>query len=246
MEVFTSDRNLERFLQIKNTYLNQITNVFQHSAKIDGIVESDNLVKDLELFSLGALKKRSFIVSGISGAGKTTFGNIAQENGYIKIPGVTTRKPRPEENNNDYIFVDENIFMDWVEKKEIIIHRKINGVWHGILRDSVEKFSNSSELFFMDRGVACAIDLYRLSGSNAGINLIYLFAPSIEELYRRIKNREESRCEKFVGMSDEEILCRFEEEVVDISKTLLVNYLYFVNDKISRIEKLFKNLPNSN
>src|SRR3989338_3713370 len=77
------------------------------------------------------IRNSFYIISGISGSGKTSLGLRLEGRGFRKIPNTVTRPRRPEERENDCIFVDEAEFLRlWGSEKFATVCRT-NGMWHG-------------------------------------------------------------------------------------------------------------------
>ena len=81
------------------------------------------------------------VLSSPSGAGKTTLARrlIDADRGISMSVSVTTRKPRPgEENGRDYIFVDEAAFKRMAEGGELLEWARVFDHYYGTPRAPVE------------------------------------------------------------------------------------------------------------
>ena len=81
------------------------------------------------------------VLSSPSGAGKTTLAGrlIDADRGISMSVSVTTRKPRPgEENGRDYIFVDEAAFKHMAEGGELLEWARVFDHYYGTPRAPVE------------------------------------------------------------------------------------------------------------
>jgi len=131
-----------------------------------------------------------YVVSGPSGAGKTT---LCKE--LIKlIPDLsfsisyTTRPPRRnEKSGKDYFFVTPEIFEKMIDKGEFAEWAEIYGNLYGTTRSSIEKARNKGHDLIFDidsQGAQQLKRTYPLAIS------IFLLPPSVSELERRLCNRK--------------------------------------------------------
>ena len=79
------------------------------------------------------------ILSSPSGAGKTTLVKKLSEKDNFEISiSHTTRKPRPNENQNeDYFFVDELEFKRLIKSEEFLEYAKVFNNFYGTTRTPV-------------------------------------------------------------------------------------------------------------
>ena len=91
-----------------------------------------------------------FIISAPSGAGKSSLieGLIAKDTAIKKSISVTTRKPRPgEQNGQHYFFTTEADFQVRLEDGEFLEHALVHGNWYGTSKALVEKeLENQNDL----------------------------------------------------------------------------------------------------
>ena len=83
-----------------------------------------------------------FIISAPSGAGKSSLieGLIAKDTAIKKSISVTTRKPRPgEQNGQHYFFTTEADFQVRLEDGEFLEYALVHGNWYGTSKALVEK-----------------------------------------------------------------------------------------------------------
>ena len=83
-----------------------------------------------------------FIISAPSGAGKSSLieGLIAKDTAIKKSISVTTRKPRPgEQNGQHYFFTTEADFQIRLEDGEFLEYALVHGNWYGTSKALVEK-----------------------------------------------------------------------------------------------------------
>ena len=83
-----------------------------------------------------------FIISAPSGTGKSSLieGLIAKDTAIKKSISITTRKPRPgEQNGQHYFFTTEADFQVRLEDGEFLEHALVHGNWYGTSKALVEK-----------------------------------------------------------------------------------------------------------
>ncbi len=137
-----------------------------------------------------------FIVSGPSGAGKTTLINKAR--GQLEPIGIrlyfsishTTRKPRGGETEGvNYYFVSREEFLDMVGRGEFLEHAHVHERLYGTSKKEVQDRLNRGEDVILDidyqgaRQIASDPDL-----SARSLN-VFIFPPSFEVLEKRLKER---------------------------------------------------------
>ncbi len=215
-------RFLSNCLNVKNKSISD--------AKLPYLLENKTFLK---------LKPKScWIISAISGAGKTTISKQLVSVKFIKLPNVTTRLKRSEEKDGDYIFINKSKFLSWNHKNLLFHPHKRNGVWQAILKKDIEKLKKGKTLFYLDKSVASSIILEKSLPKKVEFTFLYLLAPTFKELLKRILKRESLRRKKEKRLNEEDILKRFKEEINDMRKSINLPYVYIVNDSLSRVRKL--------
>lgn len=220
--------------------LQKITN----SLKIKEQASKEELLYLLENNTLPRLKQNSlWIISAISGSGKTTILKQLASVGFCKLPNVTTRAQRAEETENDYVFVDKKTFLAWKLNNLLFHPHKRNGVLHAILKTDIQKLKNKDSFFYLDKSVAASLKLKEALPNNIKFTFLYVLTPTFKELYARITKRENLRKingEKY--LSKKEIFNRFKEEINDMKKSPKLPYIYIVNDSLNRVRKLLNKI----
>jgi guanylate kinase len=140
------------------------------------------------------------IISGPSGAGKGTLVAAARD----RVPSVwvsvsaTTRAPRPGETEGDhYFFLDPEEFERRLSAGEFLEHAEVHGNLYGTLRSKVEEKLEEGRVVILEIEPQGAAQV-RAVWPDA--HLVFVIAPSKEELVRRIKQRG--------AESDEDIMVR--------------------------------------
>ena len=93
------------------------------------------------------------IISGPSGAGKTTMSNALIEAVPDTMVAIshTTRKPRPGEiSGEDYFFVNKAEFQDMVNRGEMLEHAEVYDHLYGTSRKSIEKSFSEGKNIILD------------------------------------------------------------------------------------------------
>ena len=130
-----------------------------------------------------------FIISAPSGAGKSSLieGLIAKDTAIKKSISVTTRKPRPgEQNGQHYFFTTEADFQVRLEDGEFLEHALVHGNWYGTSKALVEKeLENQNDLILeIDyQGAQVIRNQYPTSIS------IFILPPTKAALRSRLENR---------------------------------------------------------
>lgn len=130
-----------------------------------------------------------FVVSGPSGAGKTTLYKkaISVLPHLMHSVSYTTRSPRVGEvNGRDYTFINREEFMTMIHKKEFAEWAEIHGELYGTARKRLEEIMNSGVDAILDIDVQGAMQLKeKLPG---GV-FIFILPPSLEILRERLEQR---------------------------------------------------------
>jgi guanylate kinase len=130
-----------------------------------------------------------FVVSGPSGAGKTTLYKkaISVLPHLMHSVSYTTRSPRAGEvNGRDYTFINREEFMTMIHKKEFAEWAEIHGELYGTARKRLEEIMNSGVDAILDIDVQGAMQLKeKLPG---GV-YIFILPPSLEILRERLEQR---------------------------------------------------------
>lgn len=137
-----------------------------------------------------------FIVSGPSGAGKTTLINRARE--QLKPIGVrlyfsvshTTRKARAgEQEGVNYYYVSEEGFTSMAERGEFLEYAHVHAHRYGTSRAEVLGRMNRGEDVILDIDYQGARQIAEDPGLKQRSLNIFIFPPSIEALERRLRDR---------------------------------------------------------
>ena len=159
------------------------------------------------------------ILSSPSGAGKTTLVKKLSEKKNFEISiSHTTRKPRPNENQNeDYFFVKEHEFKRLIKNEEFLEYAKVFSNFYGTTRSPVINKLNEGKnvLFDIDWQGADQIKNKKL---DYRLITFFILPPSKEILFERLSKRHLG--DKLVA---QERMSQFERDVLH-----WINYDYVV------------------
>ncbi|HEM55878.1 MAG: guanylate kinase [Thermodesulfobacterium geofontis] len=129
------------------------------------------------------------VITGPSGAGKTSLLKyLPSENFYFSV-SHTTRPPRKDEiDGRDYYFVSEDKFLEMIKKDEFLEWVEIFGTYYGTAKSEIEKAFSQGKHLVLDIEVIGATRMKSYFGNSAVF--IFVLPPSIEEIERRLRKRE--------------------------------------------------------
>ena len=175
------------------------------------------------------------ILSSPSGAGKSTLAKrlMAWDPSLKFSVSATTRAARKGEvDKQDYYFVSEAEFREWVKDGEMLEHAHVFGNNYGSPKSPVEKAINAGRdvLFDIDWQGAQQI---RTSALGSHTLSIFILPPSIPELRRRLISRGQD--------NDETIAKRMRKSWDEISHWDGYDYV-LVNDELTETEEKLKTI----
>ncbi|HED08624.1 MAG TPA: guanylate kinase [Ignavibacteria bacterium] len=176
------------------------------------------------------LKKGKLIaVSAPSGTGKTTIIRRVLKSfpDIVFSVSATTRAKREDEvEGKHYYFITEEEFKKKIENNEFIEWEKFYDYYYGTYKSFVEDVINQGKSIILEIDVYGALKLKKIYPDAA---LIYIVPPSIEELTRRLKNRNTE------GKSD--LQKRIERATMELSLKDKFDYLVENIDLEKALEK---------
>lgn len=138
------------------------------------------------------MKKGLLIVySGLSGVGKGTILERLMPMEDLNLAysvSMTTRKPRANEvDGKNYFFVSKERFLDAVKNGELLEHARFVDNDYGTPKDYVEKMRNEGKNVILEIEIRGAKQVLEKCEDALSI---YIVPPSMEELERRIRERD--------------------------------------------------------
>jgi len=173
---------------------------------------------------------RLFVVSGPSGAGKTSLIDkfLKEDTSSAFSISYTTRLKREQEvDGKDYYFVDTETFKQMIKKEHFLEWEHVYDYLYGTPKKEVFETLHKGIDIFLDIDVKGAISVKKRCPDAC---LIFVEPPSKEELAKRLSLRGEKEIDSRMIIVEEEI-----------EKKRLFEY-NIINDKLDRAYKDFKNV----
>lgn len=129
------------------------------------------------------------VVSGFAGSGKGTLMKrlVEDYDGYALSVSMTTRNPRPGEvHGREYFFVSKEEFEQKMDEGGLIEYASYVENYYGTPRDYVEEQMAAGKDVLLEIEIQGALKVRKRFPDAV---LIFVLPPSVEELYRRLKNR---------------------------------------------------------
>jgi len=137
------------------------------------------------------MKGKLIIISAPSGSGKTTIVKEILASGLnIEFSvSAASRQPRINEvNGRDYYFLSVDEFKEKIENDEFLEWEEVYpGSFYGTLKSELQRIWDKGNHVIFDVDVKGGINIKKYSPENA--LAIFIKAPSIEELEKRLRNR---------------------------------------------------------
>lgn len=176
-------------------------------------------------------KKRGslIIISGTTCAGKgSVIKRVLEDNPNMTLSiSYTSRKMRKgEQEGVDYYFITREEFEKKIENGDLLEYAKVRyGEYFGTPKDKIEDLLNEGKDVILEIDVQGAKQVKAILPETV---LIFIVAPSMSEIKRRIKARG--------AETNEQILDRFETAYREINEIPKYNYIV-VNDKLDEAVK---------
>jgi guanylate kinase len=177
------------------------------------------------------LKPRLIIVSAPSGAGKSTLcAKIVQEYPeIIENVSFTTRPSRgKEEDGVDYFFIDQAEFREKVGRDFFVEHATVHGHSYGVSQAQIETALEAGRPIILDIDVQGAKTLMKKFTNALSI---FILPPSIEELERRLTNRDQGKTNNYA--------LRLKNAITEIAQKEAFNH-NVINDDLDKAFAEFK------
>lgn len=165
---------------------------------------------------------RLIVISGLSGAGKTTIAHrLLRDPRFARALTATTRAPRGRERDGvDYHFLTREAFRAGIERGDFLEHAVVYEDLYGTPRKNVQAILDSGRHCLLVVDVQGAASLRRL-----GIEAtdVFVKAPSLEALEERLRGRgqdEESEIQARLEAARRELEEEPHFEVVLVNETV--------------------------
>lgn len=138
-------------------------------------------------------KGKLVIFSAPSGSGKSTIVKWLMDNhpefNLAFSVSATTRAPRGTEKNGvEYLFLSVDEFKKKIDNDEFLEHEEVYpGRFYGTLKEQVDRQTDKGENVVFDVDVKGGVNIKKFYGDRA--LSIFIQAPSVEELRRRLNKR---------------------------------------------------------
>lgn len=147
------------------------------------------------------------VVTGPSGAGKTTILKDLPEDKFYFSVSHTTRPPRPgEEHGKHYYFIRKEEFLKMISKGEFLEWVEVFGTYYGTAISEIEKAFSQNKHLVLDIEVIGATRLKSYLGNQA--IFIFIVPPDLNTLRERILKRgteTQEEIQKRLKRAEEEI-----------------------------------------
>ncbi len=170
-------------------------------------------------------KGRLIVISGPSGAGKSTvvFNAIGDRNDCCFSISVTTRQPRPgEENGREYFFINQAQFDEMVENGELLEHAQYVNNSYGTPKSYVLQKLEEGFNVILDIEVQGA---RQIKAKMPEAVSAFVVPPSLAELERRLTNRGTE--------TEETIKARLERARQEYREADFYDYI-IINDEVEK------------
>lgn len=171
------------------------------------------------------------VLSSPSGAGKTSLSRKLLEknkNLFLSI-SFTTRPPRPlEVNESDYFFVNDEKFIDMLNKDEFLEHAKVFGFYYGTPKKPVMNALKSGKDILFDIDWQGTQQL--MNSVQDDLVKIFVLPPSAKELEKRLLKRNQD--------TDETVKKRMSKASDEISHYAEYDYIIINEDFDESLKKI--------
>lgn len=188
-------------------------------------------------------KRGSIIVlSAPSGAGKTEIYKaiIKKDKNAVLSVSYTTRKPRKTEKNSvHYFFTSQEKFKTMIEKNKFAEWAIVHNNYYGTPKLFLERSIKSGKDIILEIDVKGAQKIRKLYPQDAA--LIFIKAPSIAELRKRLLDRGQD--------SKEEIVLRMQNAAKEMKYEKFYDYVVINKDlktAVDDVETIIKSLRHKN
>ena len=164
--------------------------------------------------------KRAIIIVGASGVGKTTVANVILENPkYSLVRSATTRKPREDGNDSEYIYLSNDEFQNAVKNGEMLEFTEYGGNFYGTPKKETLATLESGKNVILELEVEGAMNI---KAQYPEAILILFLPPSFAVQEQRLRKR---------GTETEEKICaRLERTKEELKLANAYDYVVYNHD----------------
>ncbi len=157
------------------------------------------------------------IFSGCSGVGKNTVINnlLSKSDDYKLLPTYTTRDKRPgEKDGAPYFFINDEQFLEKIEKGDFYEHERVHNHYYGTSRQLLSDGLASGKTLMKDIDVNGALNLSEILKNDVKIITLFLYVENADILIERL-----------TGRGEKDIALRLERYNHEMSKQKMYSYL---------------------
>lgn len=180
-------------------------------------------------------KGKLVVISGFSGAGKGTTVKYLIENfgNYALSISATSRKKRPgEEDGTHYFFISKSEFEELIANDDLLEYTKYSDNYYGTPKGFVDEKLKSGQNVLLEIEINGAMNVK--SKFDEAI-LIFLTAPSYEDLISRLRNRNTE--------TDDQIKSRLKIALNEASGAYKYDYV-IINENVEETARIINNIIN--
>lgn len=159
--------------------------------------------------------KKLIILTAPSGAGKTTILNklVEKNPNIIQAITYTTREPRPNEINGvDYFFVSIEKFKSMIDENILLEYEEVyTNQFYGSSNKQIEDNFKNGKITIMIVDVVGALNIKKMFKDDV---ITFFIKVDLDELRKRLLNRNESSIDKRIEKAKEELLFENSFDVV--------------------------------
>lgn len=165
------------------------------------------------------------VISGPSGAGKgTIITELLKKNKNIHLSISMTSRPMrgKEQEGKEYYFITREEFEQKIKEKELLEYAEYGGNYYGTPRGKINEYLNQGKDVILEIEIQGAL---KIKETIPEALFIFIMPPTMEELKRRLKNRNTE--------TEDKILLRFQRAYEEINEVTKYNYVV-LNDNLEK------------